>query len=398
MESGKMDEQSMKGGTTERKYRHSMPPEHGSWRVWVMAVVGCVAVFLLLPAAWRQHEPVPDVDNLRMPYALSRDYWLYQRWMRHETQRDDDRSIYVLGDSVVWGEFVDRNGTLSAFLNRHQNTDSPHKFINAGINGLYPLALEGLAAHWLPELRGRRVLLQANLLWMSNPQADLQLDKEQSLNHTGLLPQFAIKVGPYRADFDTRVSVLVRRAFDFPAWTSHLQIAYFDNRSPQDWSVTAGSGWPPDYPNARKNPLSQIRFEKLLEPSADPDRGTGSSRHRPWNKRGMSVQSMAWVSPSESNQFRAMKRLVEILVGKGADVFVAIGPLNRHMMDAESVAVLDRIELVLLEELGAQGVRAGIMTTLPSDEYADASHPLTDGYSRLARQLMADDGFLKWLD
>jgi hypothetical protein len=34
---------------------------------------------------------------------------------------------------------------------------------------------------------------------------------------------------------------------------------------------------------------------------------------------------------------------------------------------------------------------------LPSDLYADASHPLTDGYDLLAKRIYADQRFRRWL-
>ena len=48
----------------------------------------------------------------------------------------------MLGDSVVWGEYVLPDGTLSHFLN--QEAGQPDRFVNGGVNGLFPLAQEGL--------------------------------------------------------------------------------------------------------------------------------------------------------------------------------------------------------------------------------------------------------------
>jgi hypothetical protein len=38
-----------------------------------------------------------------------------------------------------------------------------------------------------------------------------------------------------------------------------------------------------------------------------------------------------------------------------------------------------------------------VLEVLPSDEYADASHPLTEGYDRLAKRLAAEPVFKTWL-
>ena len=59
--------------------------------------------------AFESFEPVP---HYRVPYELSKDYWLYERWL---DQLPPD-AISVVGDSVVWGEYTAHDGTLSRFL------------------------------------------------------------------------------------------------------------------------------------------------------------------------------------------------------------------------------------------------------------------------------------------
>ena len=52
----------------------------------------------------------------------------------------------MLGDSVVWGEYVAPDGTLSHFLN--QEAEATNRFVNLGLNGLFPLAQEGLVDYY----------------------------------------------------------------------------------------------------------------------------------------------------------------------------------------------------------------------------------------------------------
>ena len=59
-----------------------------------------------------------------------------------------------------------------------------------GLNGLFPLAQEGLIDCWAGSLRHQKVLLHCNLLWMTSPKADLSTDKEERFNHSRLVPQF----------------------------------------------------------------------------------------------------------------------------------------------------------------------------------------------------------------
>jgi hypothetical protein len=75
--------------------------------------------------------------TIASPTSLSRDYWLYQRRLEGVPQD----KVVLLGDSVVWGEYVLPNGTLSHFLN--EKAGSGERFVNGGVNGLFPLALEG---------------------------------------------------------------------------------------------------------------------------------------------------------------------------------------------------------------------------------------------------------------
>jgi hypothetical protein len=46
--------------------------------------------------------------------------------------------------------------------------------------------------------------------------------------------------------------------------------------------------------------------------------------------------------------------------------------------------------------LQRSGVAHVVPETLPSALYADASHPLTEGYAELARRLWRDEGFQTW--
>src|SRR2546426_10985506 len=102
----------------------------GQW----LAAAGIIAVVVLLtPRLWTHIERFDTGPDYRIPYDLSKDYWLYSRRMRQVSAPDQ---IIVLGDSVIWGEYVAPDGTLSHFLNREAGTSE--RFINGGLNGLFP--------------------------------------------------------------------------------------------------------------------------------------------------------------------------------------------------------------------------------------------------------------------
>ena len=96
-------------------------------------------------------------------------------------------------------------------------------------------------------------------------------------------------------------------------------------------------------------------------------------------------------------QWGAFRRVLEVLRGRGNEVFVVVGPLNEHLMDAENrikyVAIRDGVG----EWLSEAKVAHCVLEALPSLLYADASHPLTAGYELMAERTMANEAFKKWL-
>src|SRR2546426_8930691 len=144
--------------TGETRFVNAMRLSAKDWLI----VIGVVAVVLLVtPRIWMKLERFDTSPDYRIPYALSKDYWLYERGL----QRITPANIAVVGDSVIWGVYVRPGGTLPHFLN--EQSGQPGKFVNAGMNGLFPLAFEGLIRDYGKPLRHRKVLLHYNVLWMS---------------------------------------------------------------------------------------------------------------------------------------------------------------------------------------------------------------------------------------
>ena len=65
----------------------------------------------------------------------------------------------VLGDSVFWGEMCAPTGPGRIILDQEAGQDE--RFLNGGVNGLFPLALEGLVDYYAGGLHGRKVILTA---------------------------------------------------------------------------------------------------------------------------------------------------------------------------------------------------------------------------------------------
>lgn len=361
-------------------------------RQWLATLLILALVIGLTPYLWQLVERFQTGPDYRLPYELSKDYWLYARRLN---QVRDPSQIVVLGDSVVWGEYVEPDGTLPHFLD--DATGSTNRFVNAGLNGLFPLAQEGLVNWYAKSLRHRKVILHCNVLWMTSPKADLSSEKEEQFNHSRLVPQFWPRIPCYRADANERLSAVAQRAVPFFQWVGHLQNAYFGQKSILNWTLEDDGGSPPRYPNVYRNPLAQITFAVPPSPKEDPLRGPKSPRHKPWSTEAQGTTRFEWVSLEASLQWRAFQRVVTILRNRGNEVLVVLGPFNEHMIAEENRAVYRNIRDGIAAWLRQNQVPAVVPEPLPSQLYADASHPLTEGYALLARRIGDEEVFRNWL-
>ncbi len=361
-----------------------------SAKQWLAVFAIVVPIILFVPPLWKKLERFEAGADYRIPYALSKDYWLYERRLEESSASN----IVLFGDSVVWGEYVLPDGTLSHFLN--QEIGATNRFINAGLNGLFPLAMEGLVRSYTP-LRHRKVILHCNALWMTSPKADLSTEKEEQFNHTTLVPQFSPKIPCYRADTSARLNAIVERNVPFLQWVGHLQNAYFGQKSIPKWTLQEDDSNPPRYPNAYRNPFKQITFRVPSAPDNDPERGPASARHKPWFTNIVGTTRFEWVACGKSLQWQAFQRTVELLRSRGNDVLVVVGPFNENIMALENRPMYRQIHQEIVAWLAGHKIQYVVPELLPSALYADASHPLTEGYALLAKRILADIEARKWI-
>ena len=359
---------------------------------WLIASGILLLVALSTPTIWEKVEQFATGSDYRLPYLLSKDYWLYGRRLR---EVKDSSQIVLLGDSVVWGEYVLPGGTLSHFLN--QQSGQTNRFINGGVNGLFPLAMEGLVQHYGQSLRHRKVIVHCNLLWMTSPKADLSIKKEEPFNHSRLVPQFRPRIPCYKADASERLGVVVERNVSFISWVNHLQDAYFGQKSILKWTLADDGGSPPRYPNVWRNPLSQITFAVPSAPEDDPQRGPRSARHKPWSTNAVGTTRFDWVALESSLQWQAFQRVIELLQKRDNEIFVVLGPFNEHMMADENRPAYRELRDGVSVWLSKKHIAHVLPEPLPSSLYADASHPMTEGYEQLAKQIFLDASFQQWL-
>ena len=342
-----------------------------SLRQWVGVALFAVAFVVAAPMLWNQIEDFPLEPDYRIPHELGNDYWLYERFASLAAQND---ATVIIGDSVVWGEYVTRQQTLSHYLNRQARKE---RFANLGLGGAHQLALIGLMRNYAGGIRDKNVVLHCNPLWMSSPKADLQDDSKDPIpNHPRLIPQFGI--ARYREELSTRLGVLVEQRVPFTKWTNHLQQAYYERTDIPGWTLA----------HPYDNPL--LPLTKSLPPSGNELRWL----QQPWYKKSKGKLAYEWFDPRRSSlQWDAFGEVVEILQSRGNRVFVIVGPLNEHMLTKESMARYQKVKDMIASSLTAKRIPHLIADVLPSEQYGDASHPLPEGYARLAAMLWDDPSF-----
>ncbi|MHC4228802.1 MAG: hypothetical protein ACYSWW_11435 [Planctomycetota bacterium] len=340
------------------------------WECVLVAVI-CSALFYFGPALWGQLGELKSESDYRLGYKLSSDYWLYDRLCRQACSRHE---TVVVGDSVIWGHYVPRAGTLSHYLNENAGRD---QFANLGVDGFHPAALGGLLRYYGRGISGKKVILHLNPLWMTSRKHDLQIEKEFRFNHPKLVPQFTARIPCYKASFSKRFSAVLERNTPFLGWTSHLKMAYFENMDLPTWTM--------EHPY--HNPLAAITLELPVSENDNPQ------EYVHWNKRGITKQDFQWVEPETSLQWSFFRQTIELLEARKNTVFVLVGPFNEHIFKGQSADVYRKMQNEIADWLRQNNVAFFMPEALPSELYRDASHPLAEGYAMLAKQLFENESF-----
>ncbi|MBI3117750.1 MAG: hypothetical protein HYZ00_03625, partial [Candidatus Hydrogenedentes bacterium] len=340
-------------------------------RHWLMAGVVLLLFYVGMPSLWRVLEPLEIGPDYRVPYALSDDYWLYERFAGAALA--DANAIPIVGDSVVWGQYVAPGQTLAQAL----NTECARQFVNLGLNGGHPVALEGLIRHFGNAVNHRKVVLHFNPLWMTSKRRDLQAARAGDFNHPQLVPQVYPRIPSYEASIAERLSSVMRCRIPFLAWTAHLRSVYFGNRGLPEWTLS----------HPYSNVLREVTLQVPAPETAPP------SEPQAWTQKDIRPTAFDWVQPEESIQWAHFQQLVLLLRGRGNDLFVVMGPFNEHMVAEANREEYHELRAQALAWLEAGDIAHLAPALLPSDLYADASHPLAAGYAALARELAASAPF-----
>lgn len=339
----------------------------------VLAIL--IATVSLIPVVWRGIEKFDPSTDYRLPYSLSSDYWMFARWSKNASS---EHPILIIGDSVVWGQYVSMDQTLSRHLNEQAGKDI---FANVGIDGTHPAAILGLIKHYGGNISNKKVILHLNPLWMSSEKHDLSGKDEFRFNHPRLVPQFIQRPDCYRPSLSRKIGILAERSIPFFSWISHIKSNYFDNMDLQNWTI--------QYPY--QNPLKAVTLD-IPVPENQP-----KSRPVAWFERGMKKQNFQWVEVAKSFQWGSFKKAIGILKARKNTVFVTIGPFNPYILTDESLKRYNGMRAKMEEWLVAEGVQYLSLSDLPSEYYADASHPLKEGYARIAEELSQMAAMREWM-
>lgn len=328
------------------------------------------AAVILLSAALPRIIPMTG-DHLfssgyRLPYNLGEDYFLFKKYVKTVSSYN---TIPVIGDSVIWGHYTTETGTLTSHLN---DVQMAAEFSNLGIDGIHPAVMSGLVEHYCQALKGRKIIIGINLLWMSSARHDLSGSKNSEINHRMLLPQFTDTIPAYSPPLEERLSNVIRRSSNLLLWGDHLRLTLFRERNIYRWSMD----------NPLENPLLFFRPE-IKEYSTPAPMDTSKSPR----------QSVRWIIPEESLQWRYTMKTVKLLNARGNSVLAIVTPFNRHMLTEESALQHKLIVKDIKARLASEGITAVIPEIPRAEEFADSSHLTGRGYRILAEELIKDRDF-----
>jgi hypothetical protein len=327
-------------------------------------------LFLATAAAVPYIIPLTDTAsftrNYRIPYSMGEDYFLYNRYSEEIAA---EKTIPVIGDSVIWGHYTDKENTLSANLNR---LNTQIKFSNMGLDGIHPAAMSGLIETYTAEFKNRKIIVGINLLWMSSPRHDLNGAVNSEINHKTLLPQFHPEIPSYRPSFEEKITAIISRFIPLFSWVDHVRLTRFAGKSFYIWTME----------NPHKNIIEYFSHKK--DESKVPD-GMRPDK--------MQEQNIEWITAERSLQWKFMTATLLALKKNGNEVAAVITPFNTYMMTEESrkkyFSILAEMEWILREN----GITPVIPQALPKKYFADSSHPTADGYKLVAEDMMKNREF-----
>ena len=350
-----------------------------TFKEWFIIVILLFAVSITVYFGWyywERFEPGKDYRNTCWAERMS-DYWAYTRWCRYAREHFD---VLLMGDSVIWGQEVRYDQTISHYLNEFLGEEV---IVNLGIDGLHMAGINGIVTHYGRYLQDTGIILQFNPLWMSSERRDLRGEGKISYHHPRLIPQLSPRIN-YNQELPVRLGYLFDHFFRLSVFVRHIMVNYFENKSISSWMID----------NPYSCPFDQITFEAT--PVMEEKQGKGLD----WEEKGYKQSKAPFVPIKESIQWKLYIKALKKLEKRNVKIFILIGPYNSHMHTTESReklrAMLNEVKAAL-DEMGYLYFDS-VENNLPSKTFADSCHLLAEGHSILAQRLLNDPGFHWWLN
>ncbi len=349
-----------------------------SLREWIVtaAIVAVVTGVIHFGwGSWERFDPGPDHRETCWA-ELQSDYWAWMRWCGVARERHD---ALLIGDSVVWGQEVPNDQTISHYLNTYLGGEV---VANLGNDGLHMAGIGGIVHHYGDHLDGANVILQLNPLWVTTEGRDLRGEKKSRYHHPRLIPQLDPRITYYH-DLNTRLGYLSEHYFRVFILVRHIIANYFDNTSISTWIM--------EHPY--RNPFAQITFQ------AAPVMAESQGRSVSWIEKEMKPADYPFLDLTESIQFECFLNAIGDLREKNARVFVMIGPFNDHYLVPES---RERLYALVEQAKGILNDRGvpwfdTFTVGLPSETFGDSCHLLWQGHEMLGREMANDPLFREWI-
>jgi len=335
-----------------------------------------VCLFFLFPFLWRHFENLNFEKDFRVAEKFRDDYWIYEKWAKTATEK---YPVIFLGDSVIWGMYVDNENTLPAKLNKLAGKEL---VANLAIDGMHSIAMKGLLDNYADGIKNKTVILHYNPLWMNSRDYDLSGEKPMRIHHPRLIPQFIGKPASYDEELTARVDIVKEKTLPFFRLLTHTRLAFFENADFREWMVE----------NPYSNPLDEI-FKKLE--ICEKEKNVNSKDD--WAKKEISRQNWDWIPLESSAQWKAFCEIIIKLKSNNNKILVMVGPINPYILTDESLSKYRKLQDDIKATLESQNIPYCMVPDMPSDAYADASHPLEKGYQILAQKIYETDFMRKVL-
>ncbi len=375
---------------------HGANTQRLSGRGWGIALLVMVLMWTLVPKLYTPNLNLEHARQFRIPFSLSEDYSIYRSYAEQTDAAAGENIIncVMLGDSVVWGEYVAKTDTWSAELTRIWNASKSEndpaqpsiQIWNFGLNGAHPTALRGLIRHHGKWDSRTALILHFNPLWITSPERDLSTFKPAPFNHPALAPQFRDRPKVYKENFGERLRVAIGQRAGFLLWAQGMRIRHLNG---YDWG-----GWVMENPDAL--PWDPEFVKKTDEMWRDQGIREGVEAVS-WEDQGIPRQSLEWVALEESYQWSQFLKLLDELQDQERRTLVILGPLNPWIMKEADLQqynkILDQVEITLTEK----SISCWRPDSIASELYADTSHPLAKGYTQLAEQALSSETWKNWI-